>query len=204
MNARLIIGLALVAVAIAFWFGQRPDELAAPVLMPKEPARNAEQPRGESAGVVLKRPKKLRPPVQPMSPLGLQSQPSSTDLGEVEEQIDTGWVEPPSPRIVLPPGDPSWPNELDKSVKEAMGELRECATQWRQEVPDLKGRVTMGMLVGTEGLESTELIEFDDLPEALAGCISASLFEVAWPATEEGVVHVRYPFFFAAADESEE
>ena len=204
MQRKFTIGLVVVAVALAFWPHQHPDESVAPASAPKEPKPTLEKPRNENSGVVLKRPKKLRAPVQPMSPHDAQPQPSATNAGETEEHIDTGWVDPPPPHVVLPPGDPSWPKELNKSVREAMGKLRECATQWRQEVPDFKGRVTMGMLVGTEGLESTELIEFDDLPEALAGCISASLFEVSWPATEEGVVHVRYPFVFVPAEESEE
>ena len=195
--------LILLTFAAFYWFGQSSTELeatrSAPV--PEELSSAPDKP-----GVVLKRPKRIKPSVshKPASPLKSKTEQAELDDRAEDQVIDTGWVDPPPPHVVLPPGDPSWPTELDKSVREAMAKLRECATQWRQEVPDLKGRVTMGMLVGTEGLESTELIEFDDLPEALAGCISASLFEVSWPATEEGVVHVRYPFVFVPAEESEE
>ena len=195
--------LTLLVVVAFYWFGQNETELETKRSAPVSEELSSAP---DKPGIILKRPKRIKPSVSPKAAAPSKSKTEQAELDDraEEEIIDTGWVDPPPPHVVLPPGDPSWPKELDKSVKRPMGKLRECADQWRQEVPDFKGRVTMGMLVGAEGLESTELIEFDDLPEALAGCISASLFEVSWPATEEGLVHVRYPFVFAPAEESEE
>lgn len=102
----------------------------------------------------------------------------------------------PTPARVLSP-EAAGDMVRDIMQREVAPEIMACMTEWRDEAPDARGRVTMAFTLGPEGLEDARIEDYEALPVGLLSCVSAAVWEGDWPASPEGRLEVYYPISLA-------
>ena len=105
----------------------------------------------------------------------------------------------PAPARVLSP-ESAGDMVRDIMQREVAPEIMACMTEWRDEAPDARGRVTMAFTLGPDGLEDARIEDYEALPVGLLSCVSAAVWEGDWPVSPEGRIELHYPISLAMGE----
>ncbi len=122
----------------------------------------------------------------------LPARPATTaDAGRVE-----GPSEPDTPK-----GGHLAPAVIQRVVRAAFGDLRRCYEDGLRASPNLVGRVTVKLVIDTDGHVAFAKAETSDLPDRrVVDCVVDRIRKVQFPSPEGGTVTVVYPIVFSPGE----
>jgi len=120
----------------------------------------------------------------------LPARPTATaDAGRVEEPSDTQKRGHLAPALI------------QRVVRAAYGDLRKCYEDGLRASPNLVGRVTLKLVIDTDGHVAFAKAETSDLPNrTVVDCVVDRIRKVQFPSPEGGTVTVVYPLVFSPGE----
>jgi hypothetical protein len=87
---------------------------------------------------------------------------------------------------------------IQRVVRQNFGRYRFCYQEGLRNNPSLAGRVAVRFVIGRNGAVTTVANGGSDLPDAqVVSCVVRAFYGLSFPAPDNGVVMVTYPFMFS-------
>jgi hypothetical protein len=113
---------------------------------------------------------------------------------------DAGRVEEPSEADTQTGGHIA-PAVIQRVVRAAFGDLRRCYEDGIRTRPNVVGRVTVKLVIDTDGHVAFAKAEASDLPDrTVVDCLVDRMRKMQFPSPEGGSVTVVYPIVFSTGD----